>query len=226
MSVLTIIRGEALTNSAQDKWARVDIKIDGICDKIDKVPSIGGSPIKKGDEVYVYHPDAYTFLVLGRSIGEKLSTSGDKLENGCSVIFDQNDGTDWSKMIACPNKVTIENSKGAKVIMEGDTVSIKSGKVRIDSNDVKFNNGTSPWLYSEKLIAKLEQDTLQLNLLAKTLKTTTSVLSGALTAASVADPIIAPVATAFSAYAIALQATLTTITKISYTGIVDNKVKH
>ena len=131
-----VIRAKVRSNSCDDEFARVQIESPGVWDYTDKSPlvnSVGGIPLKDGDIVFVDVSDGYENpLILGRSTG-KLNSYGKEIQG--SLLFESSDGENFTIAFVKNNKLEIYNSDSVEIVVDANSVKIKSGTLTAEYSD-------------------------------------------------------------------------------------------
>lgn len=135
----TIVRAIVLTNSSEDKYARVKIKSPKLWTETPLIESVGGISLKKDDEVFVDISDGIVNpLILGRCTGSNIQYSENV--NG-SLLFESSDGSNYTIAFVKNNKLEIYNSGGTSLVCDASKIEIKSDKISINS-DVTVEGGS------------------------------------------------------------------------------------
>lgn len=136
-----IIRAIVETNSCEDENARVKISCEGIWEDTPLIESVGGIPLKKGDIVFVDISGGFENpLIIGRAMG--VMNSYGKDVNG-SLLWESSDGSKFTIAFVKNNKLEVYNSDNVEVIVDGNSISIKSSDVSIEADNLKVKATTA-----------------------------------------------------------------------------------
>lgn len=140
---MSLVIAEVVTSCEEDEFRRVCLKLDKMWIKSKPAPSVNGIPLYKGDIVIVDISLGFDNpLVLGRlrtAKQNKISPKGDGV-----LIYETRDGDSWAAAWGSGNRLTIKNSEGTTIVMEGKGVTVTADTVNVKSKDatVKSDNIT------------------------------------------------------------------------------------